>query len=131
MNSLNISLVEGRLTRDPLTKTTEKGSLLCTFSIAYNRYYRKGEETEKEVSFFDIEAWGKTAELCRDIAVKGMAVRVTGRLKQDRWDDADGSPHSRVGIIADRVEFRSQAQQDQDPEPLAGNGGPEPSDIPF
>jgi single-strand DNA-binding protein len=119
MNVLNLVLMEGRLTADPLVKTTEKGSVLCTFSLANNRYYKKGENTEKEVSFFDVEAWGKTAELCRDLSSKGMAVRVTGRLTQNRWDDAEGKTHSRIIIIADRVEFQKpypKDDQEQNPE---------------
>jgi single-strand DNA-binding protein len=114
MNSLNMTVTEGRLTGDPVVKTTEKGTLLCTFSIAHNRYYRKGEDTEKETSFFDVEAWERTAELCRDLAVKGKLVRVSGRLKQDRWEDADGKHRARVLIVADRVEFQSQGRQDED-----------------
>jgi len=47
---------------------------------------------------------------------KGRGVRVVGRLKQDRWTDADGKPHSRIFIVAEHVEFRPQfKKQDRDP----------------
>jgi single-strand DNA-binding protein len=108
-------LLEGHLTADPQVKTTEKGTPLCTFCVAHNRYYKKDEETEKETYFIDVEAWDKTAELCRDLALKGTAVRVTGRLKQNRWDDAEGNPRSRILITADRVEFRGRSQQETEP----------------
>jgi single-strand DNA-binding protein len=122
MNSVNVTVLEGRLTADPVVKTMEKGTLLCTFSLAYNRYYRKDGDTEaeKEVSFFDVETWGRTAELCRDLAVKGTLVRVTGRLRQNRWDDGEGGHHAKVIIVADRVEFAKGNQGREEPEEPEG-----------
>ena len=38
-----------------------------------------------------------------------------GRLKQDRWTDPDGKPHSRVEIVAEHVEFRPQVKKDGEP----------------
>jgi len=106
VNNLNSILIEGNLVRDPETKTTAKGTCLCTFSIASNRYYKQDGQTEKEVSYFDIVAWSKTGELCRNNGEKGRGVRVVGRLKQDRWTGTDGKPCSRITIVADHVEFR-------------------------
>ena len=37
-----------------------------------------------------------------------------GRLKQDRWTDTDGKPHSRVLIVAEHVEFKPQIKKDGD-----------------
>jgi len=34
-----------------------------------------------------------------------------GRLKQDRWTDTDGKPHSRVEIVAEHVEFKPQLKK--------------------
>jgi single-strand DNA-binding protein len=31
-----------------------------------------------------------------------------GRLKEDRWNDPDGKAHSKVTIVAEHVEFRSE-----------------------
>ena len=106
MNSLNSILVEGNLTRDPVLATTPKGTAVCNFSVASNRYYRSDEELQKEVSFFDVEVWSRLAERCGDELQKGRGVRVVGRLKQDRWQDKDGNPRSRVKIVAEHVEFR-------------------------
>ena len=107
MNSLNSILLEGTLVRDPLTRTTPKGTTVCTFSVASNRFYRQDENLEREVSFFDVEAWGKLADVCGK-ANKGSSVRVVGRLKQDRWTDVDGKPHSKIVIVAEHVEIRGE-----------------------
>lgn len=106
MNSLNSILVEGNLTRDPVLATTPKGTAVCNFSVASNRFYRSGDELQKEVSFFDVEVWSRLAERCAEELTKGRGVRVVGRLKQDRWQNKDEKPRSRIKIVAEHVEFR-------------------------
>ena len=106
MNNLNSILIEGNLVRDPLFRSTAKGTPLCTFSLASNRFYKQDSQLEKEVGFFDVETWSRLAENCYNLGHKGRGVRVVGRLKQDRWTGSDGKPHSRVTIVAEHVEFR-------------------------
>ena len=108
MNNLNSVLLEGNLVRDPLCKTTNAGATLCTFSLACNRSYRHNGELEKEVSFFDVEAWGKLADSCGRLGHKGRGVRVVGRLRQDRWSGPDGQNHARIVVVAEHVEFRPE-----------------------
>ena len=121
MNSLNSILVEGNLTRDPVLATTPKGTSVCNFSLASNRYYRQDEELQKEVSFFDVETWAKLAERCDEELSKGRGVRVVGRLKQDRWNDTEGNPRSRTKIVAEHVEFRRPPQQNHDDADVASD----------
>jgi single-strand DNA-binding protein len=106
MNNLNSILIEGNLVRDPLLRSTPRGTSVCTFTLASNRYSKQDSGTEKEVSFFDVETWTKLAEYCYNQGHKGRGVRVVGRLKQDRWNGADGKAHSRIAIVAEHVEFR-------------------------
>ncbi|WP_319559952.1 single-stranded DNA-binding protein [Marispirochaeta sp.] len=108
MNQLNTIQLEGNLVKDPQRKETPKGTPVCTFSVASNRYYRQDEENKQEVSFFDVETWSDTAETCAKVLKKGRGVRILGRLKQDRWEDADGKNQYRIKIVADRVEFQTQ-----------------------
>jgi single-strand DNA-binding protein len=114
MNNLNSILIEGNLVRDPLYRSTAKGTSLCTFSLASNRYYKQDSQLEKEVGFFDVETWAKLAENCNNLGHKGRGVRVVGRLKQDRWTGTDGKPHSRVTIVAEHVEFRPEFKKDKE-----------------
>ncbi|MDR2740859.1 MAG: single-stranded DNA-binding protein [Treponema sp.] len=108
MNNLNSILIEGILVRDPLLRTTPKGTSLCTFSLASNRFFRQDSGLEKEVSFFDVETWAKLAEHCYNLGRKGRGVRVVGRLKQSRWTGQDGKRHSRISIIAEHIEFKPE-----------------------
>lgn len=106
-NNLNSVVIEGNLTKEAFFELTSKGTNFCTFSIASNRYYKQGEEIQHEVSFFDIEAWGKLCENCRNILNKGAGVRIVGRLKQDRWSSEEGKIRSRIKIIAEHIEIKS------------------------
>jgi single-strand DNA-binding protein len=99
----------------PELSYTPKGTAVCTFAVACNRFFKQEEETQKEVSFFDVSAWSRQAEVCAEYLKKGRGVRVVGRLKQDRWTDSDGKPHSRVLIIAEHVEFKPQFKKDGEP----------------
>jgi single-strand DNA-binding protein len=108
MNNLNSILIEGTLTKDPMTRQTTKGTTICNFSLASNRFYKQDTGLEKEVSFFDVETWAKLAESCGNKGKKGRGVRVVGRLKQDRWVGTDGKNHSRIVIVAEHVEFRPE-----------------------
>jgi single-strand DNA-binding protein len=112
MNNLNSILIEGNLVRDPLLRTTPKGTPICTFTLASNRSFKQDSGFEREVSFFDVETWAKLAESCYNLGHKGRGVRVVGRLKQERWNGADGKAHSRITIVAEHVEFRPEFKKD-------------------
>ncbi|MDR1252445.1 MAG: single-stranded DNA-binding protein [Treponema sp.] len=114
MNNLNSVLIEGNLVRDPLLRSTPKGTSICTFSLAFNRFFKQDSVLEREVSFFEVESWAKLAESCYNLGHKGRGVRVVGRLKQDRWEGSDGKPHSKVTIVAEHVEFRPDLKKDTD-----------------
>ena len=112
MNILNSILIEGNIVRDPEYRTTTKGTGVCKFTVASNRYYKQEDGFEKEVGFFDVEAWGKIGENVNTQARKGRGVRVVGRLKQERWQNKEGNPMSRVVIVADHVEYRAEFKKD-------------------
>jgi single-strand DNA-binding protein len=124
MNQLNSILLEGNLVRDPVFKETPRGTPLCTFAVASNRYYRQGSENEQEVSFFDVETWSKLAQDCGERLKKGRGVRVVGRLKQDRWTGADGKNYTKVKIVAEHVELKHEVDK-KDKGPDADDQGAE------
>jgi single-strand DNA-binding protein len=84
---------------------------VCKSSVACNRFFKQGEETEKEVSYFDVSCWTRLAEVCGEYLKKGRGVRVVGRLRQDRWNSPEGQPRSKVSIVAEHVEFKPQIKK--------------------
>ncbi len=85
-----------------------RGRRSATSSLASNRYFKQDEETQKEVSFFEVTTWSRLAEVCGEYLKKGRGVRVVGRLKQDRWTSPEGQGRSKVSIVAEHVEFKPQ-----------------------
>lgn len=47
----------------------------------------EGGEKREEVTFIDLEAWGRTAEVIGEYFKKGKPIFIDGRLKLDQWDD--------------------------------------------
>lgn len=108
MNHLNSVLIEGNFVHDPVFRKTEKGTPVCTFSLASDRFFKQDAHTKKETGFFEVESRSELAEHCCKQGREGRGVRVVGRLKQERWNDAEGKEHSKVSIVAEHVEFRPE-----------------------
>jgi single-strand DNA-binding protein len=107
MPNLNKVMLMGNLTRDPEIKYTPKGTAIANFGIAVNRNYStEGGEKREEVTFIDIEAFGRTAEIIGEYFKKGRPIYVEGRLKLDTWDDKQtGQKKSKLRVVADSFEF--------------------------
>lgn len=111
MNQLNSIILEGNVVRPAELSEPSEGFKVCRVSVAVNRSMKKdnGEVTE-EVSYFDVESYGKMAEICKEQALKGRAIRIVGRLKQNRWKDQDGKSHSKVFVVSEHMEFKTMYQ---------------------
>jgi single-strand DNA-binding protein len=128
----NKVILVGNLTRDPELKFIANGNPVCRFGLATNRSYTSNGEKKEEVTFVDIDVWGKPAENCAKYLEKGKKVLVEGRLKLDTWE-ADGQKRSKLFINADSVQFlTSPSSKEQtksaDDVPV---GDDSPSDVPF
>ena len=107
MPNLNKVMLMGNLTRDPELKYTPKGTAIANFGIAINRTYTpEGGEKREEVTFIDLEAWGRTAEVIGEYFKKGKPIYIEGRLKLDQWDDkTTGKKMSKLKVAVDSFEF--------------------------
>ncbi len=101
----NTVTVTGNITRDPELRYTAGGSAVATFGLAWNRRWqnRQTNETEEQVSFFDVTCWNSLAENVSESLVKGNRVIVNGRMEQRNWETQDGDRRSKIEIIADEV----------------------------
>lgn len=87
MPALNRVQLIGNLGRDPETRTTPKGSQVCSFSVAVNRRWRDSKgEVQEDTDWFNIEAWGRLGQVCKDYLHKGSLVYLEGRLRTDRYE---------------------------------------------
>ena len=113
-NDLNKLFLIGRLTRDcgsdPNGRDfgyTQQGLCRAVISIAVNRSKKQQDGTyADEVSYFDINIWGKTAENLRQYLLKGTQVMVEAVIKQDRWQDKQtGKNCSKIAIHAENIQL--------------------------
>lgn len=112
MNQLNSLILEGKLVRDAVLVEPVEGFKVCKFALAVNRWYKnRNNEGVEEVSYFDVEVYGKTAEFCQKKGTKGRDIRVVGRLKQDVWKDENGKTMSKVYVIAEHIEYKPVFQK--------------------
>ena len=107
MPSLNKVLLMGNLTRDPELRVTPKGTSICQFSLAINRTFKmESGETREEVTYIDIEAWGKQGETIAKYVTKGRPLFVEGRLRLDQWEDKNTKEkRSRMKVVLDNFQF--------------------------
>jgi single-strand DNA-binding protein len=101
----NTVTVVGNVTREPELRFTNTGQALASFGLAWNRKWqnRQTNETEEQVSFFDVTCWGQLGENVAESIQKGARVVVYGRLEQRSWQTQEGEKRSKVEIIADEV----------------------------
>ena len=115
MPSFNKVFLMGNLTRDPEVRVTTGGSPVTSFSIAVSRKFITASGGKNEdVSFFDVETWGKQAETCGKYLKKGSCVFVEGELRQDKWETKTGEKRSRVRVRGSRVQFISRVSIHED-----------------
>jgi single-strand DNA-binding protein len=112
MNDLNHCILEGNAVKDPVLRSTHKGTPVCNFAVACNRFFKGPGDPIREVSFFEIEAWGDLGKSCANMGRRGRGVRITGYLKQERWETADGDNRSKIILVAERVDWKPEKKGD-------------------
>jgi single-strand DNA-binding protein len=101
---LNHISIMGRLTAAPELKRTTSGKSVTNFTLAADRDF-KGPNGEKQTDFFEIVAWGNTAEFVTKYFGKGRMAIVAGRLQSREWTDSNGNKRKTWEIVADNVYF--------------------------
>lgn len=127
--SLNRVIMIGRLTRDPELKTTTTGKSLVSFSIAVDKRI-KPNDGSPTADFFNIKAWGNTAEFVANYLAKGRLVAVDGRLETRKYTDQSGNNREITEIVADNVQGLDRPREDGAPAPRQGGGSGSNAAVP-
>src|SRR6185295_19059832 len=107
MANFNKVILAGNLTRDPELRYTPKGLAIAKIGLAINRTWKnEAGESKEEVTFVDVDAFGRQAEVIAHYLKRGRPVLVEGRLKLDQWDDKQtGQKRSRLGVVLEGFQF--------------------------
>lgn len=99
----NLVVLTGRLTADPELRYTANNTPVTSFSIAVNRRYKAGEESQAD--FINIVAWRQTAEFVTKYFSKGSMIGIEGSIQTRRYVDKDGKNRTAFEVIANNVQF--------------------------
>ena len=126
MANYNKVILAGNLTRDPELRYTPKGTAIAKIGLAINRSWKtETGETREEVTFVDIDAFGKQAELIGQYFKKGKPILMEGRLKLDTWDDKQTNQKvSKLRVVMEGFQFIDSNR------PAEGAPGPAPRPKP-
>ncbi|MDG2990974.1 single-stranded DNA-binding protein [Candidatus Synechococcus calcipolaris G9] len=98
---LNVVNLVGRVGTEPDVKYFESGSVKCRLTLAVNRPTK-----DDQPDWFNLELWGKTAEIAANYVRKGSLIGVKGSLKLDQWADrATGAPRSSPVVVVDKLDL--------------------------
>ena len=101
--SVNSITLVGRAGRDPEVRYFESGTMVANLTLAVNRRNR-----EEEPDWFNLEIWGRQAQIAADYVKKGSLLGIIGSLKLDHWKDRNsGEDRSKPVIRVDRLELLS------------------------
>jgi single-strand DNA-binding protein len=100
--SLNVVTLVGRVGGDPDVKYFQSGTVVCNLTLAVNRRTKNSDQPD----WFNLEIWGKTAEIAANYVRKGSLIGVTGSLKFDHWQDRNtGTKRSKPVIRVDQLDL--------------------------
>jgi single-strand DNA-binding protein len=148
MANFNKVILAGNLTRDPELRYTPKGTAVAKIGIAINRSWKtETGETKEEVTFVDVDAFGRQAETIGQYFKKGRPILIEGRLKYDTWEDKQSNQkRSKLGVVLEGFQFMDSNRSEgaapgaapRPAAPPAGKAAPDPDapppeedDVPF
>ncbi|MEM7184723.1 MAG: single-stranded DNA-binding protein [Spirochaetota bacterium] len=105
MRNLAAVFLDGYITSNPELRQTPAGKSVTTFSLAVHHNLKEPSNSQDDVSFIEIEVWGKQAENCVEFLRKGSKVTIQGDIRQDRWKSPEGINRQKIKVIASTVRF--------------------------
>ena len=99
--AINSVTLVGRAGRDPEVKYFESGTVVANLTMAVNRRSKNDEP-----DWFNLEIWGKQAQVAADYVKKGSLIGITGSFKLDSWKDRNtGESRNKPVVRVDRLEL--------------------------
>ena len=109
MNSIYLI---GRIGKDIELKATEAGTSYVKFSLACSRM-----DKNKTTDWFDLVAWGKTAEIISQYCGKGKQIGVIGQLQTRSYTNNEGKNIKVHEIMVNSIEMLAGEPTQQAPAP--------------
>lgn len=95
----------GRLTKDPILKSTSTGKSVCDISLAVSN----GKD---DTSFIQVSFWNKVAETISNYCKKGDLLGVNGIIKNHNWEDKNGNKRYDYVFIGNKISFLATTKKE-------------------
>ena len=123
--AINSVTLVGRAGRDPEVRYFESGTVVANLTMAVNRRNR-----DDEPDWFNLEIWGKQAQVAADYVKKGSLIGITGSFKLDSWKDRNtGEDRNKPVVRVDRLELLGSKRDSENSNSF--NQQPSNDEIPF
>lgn len=110
----------GRVGGDPDMKYFESGTVKCRLTLAVNKRSR-----DDKPDWFNLELWGKTAEVAGNYVKKGGLIGVKGTLKFDSWSDRNtGAERTSPVILVEQLDLLGSKRDNE-----GGSAGMSPDNF--
>ena len=104
-NDLNLCQFIGRLGQDPKTTYMPNGNAVANISIAVGEQWRdKAGEKQERVTWVNVVAFGKLAEIMAQYTSRGSRIYLSGSLRTRKWEK-DGQTHYTTEIVAKEMQL--------------------------
>ena len=128
--AINSVTLVGRAGRDPEVRYFESGTVVANLTMAVNRRNRNDEP-----DWFNLEIWGKQAQVAADYVKKGSLIGITGSFKLDSWKDRNtGEDRNKPVVRVDRLELLGSKRDSENSNFQTNNSfnqQPSNDEIPF
>lgn len=98
---VNLTVIQGRLTKNPELRTTQSGVSVAGFTVTWSEKYKDAERT----LFLPCVAWRNSAEFVHKYFTKGQEIVAVGQLITRKWTDKNGNNRETTELIVDNVNF--------------------------
>jgi single-strand DNA-binding protein len=106
MASLNKVQIIGNLGNDPDVRYTQSNSAITTISVATTeRWKDKDGNMQERTEWHRVKFFGRLAEIAGEYLKKGRQVYIEGRLRTEKYTDANGVEKYATDIIADEMQM--------------------------
>lgn len=117
---VNISILVGRLGKDPEVRYTPDGMMIVNISVATDESWKnKAGEKQTKTEWHRVVIFGKLAEIVAKYCLKGQLIFIQGRIQTRAWEDKDGVKRYITETVATTIKMLSKGNGNGN-----GNGAP-------
>ena len=127
---INKVILLGRLGKDPVVRRLENGRVVANVTLATNDYYTKDGQRMDSTEWHNLEMWDKQAETAEKYLKKGSLLYVEGKIRTDRYTDAEGQERQTRKIRVNNFQMMGSmlASRNEDGQRNDSQGDSHPSD---